>query len=182
MGFAFKSSLNPIAFAGSLILGFITIYLSVYFIARRSINFSPIEAIKSSNDIKIRKKDVKTRELLISFLIWGLIAYKNLRRNRRKYRTTVASIALSVAVFIGMYSFVDTMVVGSKAAYSYTNYQISNFFYSEADLVDKNFEESKDLLKIMKLMKNMPSIRPVRVGLFRILLLKNIWMSKGNGI
>lgn len=150
-GFAFKLSLNPIAFAGSLILGFITIYLSVYFIARRSINFSPIEAIKSSNDIKIRKKDVKTPRIIDKlFDIGGLIAYKNLRRNRRKYRTTVASIALSVAVFIGMYSFVDTMVVGSKAAYSYTNYQISNFFYSEADLVDKNFEESKELLKILE--------------------------------
>lgn len=150
-GVTFKLSLNPVAFAISLLLGFITIYMSVYFIARRSINFSPIEAIKSSNDIKINKKDVRTPKIIDKlFDIGGLIAYKNLKRNRRKYRTTVASMALSVAVFIGMYSFVDTIVSGSRTAYSYTNYQISSFFYGEKDLVAKNFEESKNLLKILE--------------------------------
>ena len=39
------------------------------------------------------------------FGIGGDIAYKNLKRNNKKYRTTVVSIVVSVAIFIAMNTF-----------------------------------------------------------------------------
>ena len=41
------------------------------------------------------------------FGVGGDIAYKNLKRNKKRYRTTVISIVVSVSIFIGMSSFVN---------------------------------------------------------------------------
>lgn len=43
----------------SIALGFVTIYLSCIFSARRAAKISPIDAIRSNTDIKIKSKKIK---------------------------------------------------------------------------------------------------------------------------
>lgn len=88
-------------------LGFIIVLLSSASAAIRAGRLSPIEAIRSSQDIKAKNKRIKTNRLIQSYFgIGGVIADKNLKRSRKKYRTTVVSIVVSVAVFVGLSSFV----------------------------------------------------------------------------
>lgn len=73
---------------------------------------SPIAALRNVQDIKVKQKKLRTSKLTQK--IWGIggvIAAKNLKRSRNKYRTTVVSIVVSIAVFIGISSF---MMYGHK--------------------------------------------------------------------
>lgn len=88
-------------------LGFIIVLLSSASAAIRAGRLTPIEAIRSNQDIKAKNKRIKTNRFIQSYFgIGGVIADKNLKRSRQKYRTTVVSIVVSVAVFVGMSSFV----------------------------------------------------------------------------
>ena len=87
-------------------IGIIIVWLSSASAAIRAGRLSPIEAIRSSRDIKVNARKLKTSRLVKSYFgAGGVIASKNLKRSRAKYRTTVISIVVSVAVFIGMSSF-----------------------------------------------------------------------------
>ena len=101
-------STNLIAILISVILGCVTIYFSALKSARRASKLSPMVAIRNSEDIKIKSKKLKSPRYIKSlFGIGGVISYKNLKRNKKKYRTTVISIVVSVSVFIGLYYFMN---------------------------------------------------------------------------
>lgn len=96
----------------AILTGIITIYLSIFFIARRAKKISAIEAIRSSEDIKIKDKSLKTPKFISKiFGIGGVISYKNLKRNRKKYRTTVISLIISVVSFISINYIVSSIFV-----------------------------------------------------------------------
>lgn len=88
-------------------LSLVTIFFSSLMPAIRAGRMSPIEAIRGNQDIKVKAKKLRTSKLVKkTFGIGGVIADKNLKRSRKKYRTTVVSIVLSVATFVGLYSFI----------------------------------------------------------------------------
>lgn len=92
----------------SILLGSITIYFSALKSARRASKLSPMVTIRNSEDIKIKSKKLRTPKYIKSlFGVGGVISYKNLKRNKKKYRTTVISIVISVSVFIGLYYFMN---------------------------------------------------------------------------
>ncbi len=94
-------------FPVTIALSFITIFLSSLLPAIRTAKIPPIEAIRGNRDTKVKAKKLKTSKFVDrTFGIGGVIADKNLKRSRKKYRTTVVSIVLSVATFIGLYSFI----------------------------------------------------------------------------
>ena len=87
-------------------LGIITIYLSALRSARKASKISPIELIRNSNEIKAKK--IRMPKIIRKiFGIGGEISYKNLKRNKKKYRTTVISITVSVFVFIALTYFMN---------------------------------------------------------------------------
>lgn len=95
-------------FAIAIGLSLITTFFSSLFPAIRSSRLAPIVAIRGNQDIKIKAKKLRTPKIVYStFGIGGVIAHKNLKRSRKKYRTTVISIVISVATFIGLYTFLD---------------------------------------------------------------------------
>jgi len=94
----------------SVLLGIITIYLSALGSSRRAKKVSPIESIRNSGEIKIKSKKLKTPKLINKiFGIGGVISYKNIKRNRKKYRATIISITSSVMLFLIAFSFVSGM-------------------------------------------------------------------------
>ena len=92
----------------SIILGVVTIYLSAFRSSRKASKVSPIDSIRNSANIKIDNKKIKCPKYINKlFGVGGEISYKNLKRNKKKYRTTVISIILSVSVFIALFSFMN---------------------------------------------------------------------------
>lgn len=101
-------SIPILAIIASIVISAITIYLSCILSARRASKISPIEAIRGNDDIKIKAKKVKTSKITKKlFGIGGVIASKNLKRNKKKYRTTVISLVVSISIFISLSSFLD---------------------------------------------------------------------------
>lgn len=94
----------------SIVLAIVTIVLSALVPAIRASRMSPIMAINHSEDIKIKSKSLKTPKLIGK--VWGeggVLAYKNMKRNKRKYRVITISIALSVSTFIALYGFISLL-------------------------------------------------------------------------
>ena len=142
-GFKFEIYISLPTIGIAVILGLLTTLISAYLIARRSVKLTPIEAIRSSQDIKLTNKDVKAPFYINRlFGISGLVAYKNLKRNRKKYRTTIASLAMSVAVFIGMFAMTDSLNRAVRGQVSYINYNLQMDAHKD---LEKNFKLFKDL-------------------------------------
>lgn len=115
----------------SVILGFVTIYLSCIFSARKAAKISPIDAIRSNEDIKIKAKKVKSPKIIRKlFGVGGEIAYKNLKRNKKKYRTTVISLVVSITVFISLTTFMNYAFDMSGIYYKEMDYNVSISGYS----------------------------------------------------
>lgn len=101
-------SFSWIAFVVAIVLGIFTIYLSAFKSARNASKITPIESIKNSSDIKIKSKKMKIPKIIKKFFgIGGEISYKNLKRNKKKYRATVISITVSTFVFIALSYFMS---------------------------------------------------------------------------
>lgn len=91
-------------------IGFFTILISAYLPARKALKTSAIEVIRQSQDVRIRPRQVRTSRLTGKlFGLEGILASKNFKRNRKKYRATVFSLFISVVLFISATSFCDYM-------------------------------------------------------------------------
>lgn len=132
----FIYSLPVVAIIFSIILAGVTIYFSCRSSARRAAKVSPIDAIRSNEDIKISGKKVKSPKIIKKlFGVGGDIAYKNLKRNKKKYRTTVISLVVSIAIFISITSLVQYGFNISNQAF--TDYKY-NLMVSISSAEDKN--------------------------------------------
>ena len=112
----------------SIVLSIITIYLSAISSDRKASKVSPIENLKGTDEIKIKKKKLKVPKIISKvFKTGGVLAYKNLKRSKKKYRTTVISLTVSIFIFIAMNSFITNMF-GLTDLY-YTDYDYNLIFY-----------------------------------------------------
>ena len=139
--FVFSISVWPIII--SIIMGSLTIYLSVVTAAKKSSKIAPIEAIRNNNEIKINKKNVKSSKIVNKlFGVGGDIAYKNLKRNKKRNRTTIISIVLSVAVFISLSSFINYGFKITGQYYVDLNYSLQVFINEEdTNKINKAYED-----------------------------------------
>ena len=118
-------SLNIYCLIIAIVLGIITLYFSAFRSAHRASKISPIESIRNSANLKLNNKKLKTNKLIHTiFGIGGDISIKNLKRNKRKYRTTVISIIVSTTVFIALYSFMSLAFDSVKLELGNYNYDI----------------------------------------------------------
>ena len=105
-GLKLKYAFSIIAVLVAIILGIVTIYFSAFRSAKRASKVSPIDSIRNSANIKINPKMIKSPKFIKKvFGMGGEISFKNLKRNKKKYRTTVISIVVSVFVFIALSGF-----------------------------------------------------------------------------
>lgn len=132
-------SFSWLAILFSIILAALTIYLSARKSAKRASKITPLVAIRNSEDIKIKSKKIKSPKIINKiFGIGGEIAYKNLKRSKKKYRTTVISIVLCVATFIAVSSFINLAFRVIKIEYQNKNYNILiTYEENETDLRER---------------------------------------------
>ena len=84
----------------SVMIAFFTVFISVWIPSKRIKRLSPMEAIRASEDIKIRPGEVKTGGWVFKiFGLPGMVADKNYKRDRKKYRTTIVSLSISILLF-----------------------------------------------------------------------------------
>lgn len=119
--------LSPQLILTSCILSFMTVILSAYAPAKRAGKISALEAVNNTLDIKIKhlKKFKKSHWFLKPLSIEGQIAWKSMKRNKKRFIVTVFSITISIILFITFTTFADLLISGLKTSDMYPDFVIS---------------------------------------------------------
>lgn len=137
--FVFVTPTIPIICA--IVLSAVTIFCSSFFIALRASRIPPLVAIRGNKDIKVKNnKPYRTSKLTKKlFGVGGEIASKSLKRSRKKYRTTVISIVVSVAMFIAVSAFMDYGMTFTDHYYGNADYSymVSGIDANQAQTIEK---------------------------------------------
>ena len=137
--FVFVTPTIPIICA--IVLSAVTIFCSSFFIALRASRIPPLVAIRGNKDIKVKNnKPYRTSKLTKKlFGVGGEIASKSLKRSRKKYRTTVISIVVSVAMFIAVSAFMDYGMTYTEHYYGNTDYSymVTEIDANQAETIEK---------------------------------------------
>ncbi len=127
---------NPYIIIGSILIVLITIGISAILPAITAAKISPLEAIKNSSNLKIGKvKDSKIVRFI--FKTEGVLAYKNLRRNKKKFRITLFSLIISVVIFISFSGFMKLFIKANQVQSSQMNYDL--YLYKNGFAEDDKF-------------------------------------------
>lgn len=153
---SFHTSLPALILA--VILSIATIYFSATGSARRAAKVTPLEAIRNTKEIKIKSSKLKTPAIIGR--IWGIggvISYKNIKRNNKKYRTTVTSIVICSVTFIVISYFMSMAFSMVGMSYASADYNIGiNMSYKKDIHID--------IEKLSKLVSGIEGVDDYLVG------------------
>lgn len=148
-------NINVISIIASILLILLSTFLSCIGPIKKAKKASLIEAIRQNNEISIKNKDVKISKLKAKILgIEGQIAYKNIKRNKRQYRSTTISISIIMILVIIISSIIQYMFWIVNDIYKPTNRNIDiSMIYGngqeETGTVFKNFNRIRELDSII---------------------------------
>ena len=119
----YKFSWIPIIIA--IIVGAIMIYLSVRKSAKKASEVTPIQNIKNAESFDSNKIKLDVPNWIRKrFKIGGVLAYKNLKRNKEKYKITVISLTISIFIFITVSSIINYIMEISYKNWSNEGYNV----------------------------------------------------------
>lgn len=144
-------SFSLISIVIGVVLGVVTIYLSAIRSALKSSHISPIDSIRNSGEIKINNRKIKSLKIIKRlFGIGGEISYKNIKRNKKKYRTTIISLTVSVLTFIALSGFIGIGFSSVKNQFKATDFNLELITSDKITAeVYKNIEDSTKLNNII---------------------------------
>ncbi|RCX07590.1 putative ABC transport system permease protein [Anaerobacterium chartisolvens] len=88
------------------VISIITILISAYIPAKKAAGTPVMECIRQTNEVKLESKAVKTSKLEKRLYgLEGTLALKNFKRNKRRYRSIILSLTLSVVLFVSASTF-----------------------------------------------------------------------------
>ena len=97
------------------VIALITVLISAWIPSKRATRVSAVEAIRQSLDVRAHNKPTKTSKLAYKlFGLPGVLAGKHYKRNRKKYRTTVVSLFMSIVLFVSAAAFTDYMMESAE--------------------------------------------------------------------
>ena len=97
------------------VIALVTVLISAWIPSKRATRVSAVEAIRQSMDIKVSGRPVRTSKLAYKlFGLPGVLAGKHYKRNRKKYRTTVVSLFMSIVLFVSAVAFTDYMMESAE--------------------------------------------------------------------
>lgn len=147
--FELNLTISWVAIVVAIIVSVVMIIISLIRPSYRASKISPIDAIRESSDIKVKKnKKRKNKEYKLTkklFGIEGVIARKNFRRIKKKYRTTIFSIFLSIVLFIAMNAFAES--VFGLSSLEYQDSRINLIVYSNYSESEEEREAYYDKIK-----------------------------------
>lgn len=130
-------NVSTLAVIIAIFLSLVTILISAYIPAKRIRKLSTLDAIRQTTDIKLTSKDVKTSKLNRKiFGIEGDLALKNLKRNKKRYRSTVLSLFISILLFISASAFSMYLTDGVEDVIANYNYDLVYNVYGSDSIND----------------------------------------------
>ncbi|HEX2927126.1 MAG TPA: FtsX-like permease family protein [Ruminiclostridium sp.] len=114
---AFEIGFYPQVVIMAALLGIFTVFISAFFPARTASKVSPIDAIRGTVVVKgdkVKRRGGRWAKLLFNFE--GQVAYKNIKRNRKRFYITCISLMISLVMFVFFSNFIDIFLQSNKIA------------------------------------------------------------------
>ncbi len=119
-------------FMGAVLFSILLLFISAWLPAKRASKITPIDAIRQTQDINIKKKNIKTSRLTrILFGFEAELGLKNLKRNKHRYYATLFSMIISIILFLTASGFSAFLKESFAMANAPIQYDISASVYSE---------------------------------------------------
>lgn len=135
------------AVAAASVIALITVLISAWIPSKRATRVSAVEAIRQNTDVKVTNRPVKTSKLTYKvFGLPGMLASKYYKRSRRKYRTTVMSLFMSIVFFVSATAFTDYLMESVTGGISENEYDLW-YAGGESDFNGKTADEILTILK-----------------------------------
>ena len=156
VGLGLRLVISPLPILIAVLICLVTTIVAAYIPAYKAIHKSAIEAIRQSDEIIIKPNEVKTSKLTQKlFGFAGVMATKNFKRNKRKYRSTILSLALSVILFISAASL--TQYVSRMLLIQSSNDHKMNVMYNVYT------DEQEDVAQRFNMIKAIPEIQNIAI-------------------
>ena len=144
----------------SVLISALTIFISAWIPAHRASKITPIEALRQTNTVKVKKaKKLKTsrlRQKLFGFE--DVLAVKNYKRNAKRSRTVVFALAVSVILVLTTTNFTSMLTTMVDSEYDGMQFDV----YESVNSSDGPL--SVDLVeKLNKEVSRMPGIESIRI-------------------
>lgn len=145
--FTYMNSLNVIKVTGAIlqisfslqytlltiILGILTVFISLIIPAIKLSRISVMNALKKDDEIKVKKSKLKVGFIQRKILRYNQqLALKNYKRQGKRSRVIVLSLVISMVLFITMYSFTSQMYKSIINNNTYGLYDISGMFAEDS--------------------------------------------------
>ncbi len=118
----------------AVLFALITVFISAWIPSRRATRITAIEAIRQTNDISVKAKDIRTSKFTYRlFGLEGVLARKHFRRSRKRYRTTVVSLFMSIVLFISASSFCSYIKDSVTDVFETRDYDISWYYDTQTN-------------------------------------------------
>ena len=141
----------PALLAG-VVVSLITILISAYIPAKKAAGTPVMECIRQTNEVRVEARALRTSKLTERLYgLEGMLALKNFKRNKRRYRSIILSLTLSVVLTVTASSFGTYLnQIAENSAVAVEDYDIC--FYT------RDMEED-ELLRLYEDMKNASGVK-----------------------
>lgn len=128
------------------VVALVTVLISAWIPSKRATKVSAVEAIRQNMDVR-NDKPIKTSKLTYKlFDLPGMLASKHYKRSKKKYRTTVLSLFMSIVLFVSASAFTDYLMESVGGGLGTNGFDLW-YAGGEGDFDGKSAE---DVLAIMK--------------------------------
>jgi putative ABC transport system permease protein len=152
-----------------------TVLISAWLPARKAARIPAIEAIRSTGEVSLSRRDVSVSRLTQAlFGFEGTLAAKSLKRNRRNFRATVLSLSISIVLLVSASSIGNLMkkVTGlmlptmDATATASMNFPIE--YDNGGNIIYKTLDQQK-IKQITELLREYPETAIINVNTFSAL-------------
>ena len=131
-----KLSVSVVSIIAAVVIAIVTISISAWIPSKRATKVTAVEAIRMSSDIKVKNKKLKTPKLVYKlFGFSGMLGHKYYKRSKKRYRTTIMSLFMSIVLFVSASAFTDYLIKGAEISSETSGYDLV-YHYSGDDMIN----------------------------------------------
>ncbi len=137
----------PVSIIIAVAVALVTVLISAWIPSKRAMKVSAVEAIRQTNDITTGRKQRKTPQFICRlFGLPGMLADRHFMRNKKKYRTTVVSLFMSIVLFVSAASFTDYLTDSAGSVYDTYGFDVL-YALSTADVRNPPITEAMQIIR-----------------------------------
>lgn len=145
----FTLRVSPIAIVIAVAVSMLTVLISALIPSKKALSVTAIEAIRQNSSINDRV--IKTPKFISKlFGLSGMLAHKYYKRNKKRYRTTVVGLTLSITLLIGSAFFLEMMYSYIDAVYGENGYNMILHFYPLPNGEEETVLQVEEMEKLLE--------------------------------